>query len=421
MAASNLAAEWHFLAEHPEPKPRDDKRVFIPEFILGGLLIVDAVAVIAGINLSLVAVFLLCFTGLFRRPRNNTDKWNWLLFFFLLIMTYLWVVCLVNGVPADVWVKRLTKMGGLLLMTWMFITGRLHIKSALKGLGVALVINVVTFYLGVAPRPYGSLLSGWIGDKNRAGLYYAIAGLALLSQLRRTSTIVALTIGTGAVIWLTGSRTSIAAYGLGLVWVFVTRKASLAVRAIVAVVLVQILATVESQFAYFGEFATRTGSDLFRARIDAASILKVDAAPWYGSGLGEGQISIGANRWFFHNAYWVIQVEGGWPFLLFTVGLTVLLGFRLLTPRPISLPEAAAEGATFAVLVCAFRLGDVFFTPLWCIALVTAVLMHETDEARPPDPPPMLDALIGPTRPAVEVGSSHDILPRHLPPESAHA
>ena len=346
----------------------DDRRVLLPEFIGGALLVVEALS-FGGITYSLYAIALLCGLGLLRRPSPHTRKMAWFPVVALLGLAYIGVVSALGYMPTGIWAKRELRIGVSLVFVWMMATGRLHVMSIVKGYLLGIGINMVGFYAGIAPRPYGELLSGWFGDKNRAGLAHALIGLLALTLVRRAGWFVVVVVAVTGSLWLTGSRTSTAAFALGVCWFLLTRRAPLGIRAIAAVVLWWLFNVLQERFANIGAFADRTGSDLLRARIDMAAWAKVEAAPWHGVGLGSGRVVIADDNWYFHNAFWTMLVEGGWPFLVFAVGLTVLLGFRVFTPRPVTRMQAVAEAAAFTLLVCATRLGDVFFTATWSVVL----------------------------------------------------
>lgn len=348
--------------------PDGDRQILLPEFVGGALLVFEAVS-FGGISYSLYAIGALCGIGLFRRPHPNGRRLAWFPVVALLGLAYIGLVSVLGYLPTGTWAKRELRIGASLVFVWMMATGRLHAMSIVKGYLLGIGINLAGFYAGVAPRPYGELLSGWFGDKNRAGLAHALIGLLALSLVRRAGWfVVVVAVVTGS-LWLTGSRTSTAAFLLGVCWLLLTRRAPLGIRALAAVALWWLFSVLQDQFANVGAFAERTGSDLLRARIDLAAWAKVEAAPWHGVGLGSGKVVIGEDNWFFHNAFWTMLVEGGWPFLVFALGLTVLIGFRVVAPRPITRTQAAAEAAAFAVLVCATRLGDVFFTAAWSVVL----------------------------------------------------
>ena len=69
----------------------------------------------------------------------------------------------------------------LVLTALLFlVTGRIHYPSLVRGMAVGLLGNAVLFFAGVAPAPYGTLLSGFLLDKNQAGLAYTVIGILLL-------------------------------------------------------------------------------------------------------------------------------------------------------------------------------------------------------------------------------------------------
>ena len=78
--------------------------------------------------------------------------------------------------------------------------------------------------------------------------------------------------------------------------------------------------------------------------------------------------------WLFHNSYWSALVEGGWPWMLLVVGISV---FCLVRPfsnaSRWSRDEVYIQGAGIALLVCAQRLGEVFYTWMWAVCVGYAI------------------------------------------------
>ncbi|OAX67770.1 hypothetical protein A5N15_00855 [Rothia kristinae] len=103
-------------------------------------------------------------------------------------------------------------------------------------------------------------------------------------------------------------------------------------------------------FSQVGVFSDRVGSDALRDRIDDASWAKVQTTGFFGRGLGEAVVhlldSSGGTEekaWFFHNSYWSAFVEGGWPWLISIVAVTVLVGVRPFSSISVADPLAGAD------------------------------------------------------------------------------
>ncbi|WP_341854302.1 hypothetical protein [Brachybacterium sp. GPGPB12] len=79
--------------------------------------------------------------------------------------------------------------------------------------------------------------------------------------------------------------------------------------------------------------------------------------------------------WLFHNSYWTALVEGGWPWSLIVLGVTVVFALRPFT-RELSRQEIVAQAATVTTLICAWRLGEVLFTLQWALVIAVALYAH---------------------------------------------
>ncbi|MGO2584705.1 MAG: hypothetical protein ACTH9F_05140, partial [Brachybacterium tyrofermentans] len=79
--------------------------------------------------------------------------------------------------------------------------------------------------------------------------------------------------------------------------------------------------------------------------------------------------------WFFHNSYWSALVEGGWPWLLLILGITVVFALRPFT-RDLNRQELAVQATTVALLICAWRLGEVLFTIQWAVVIAFAIYLR---------------------------------------------
>ncbi len=280
------------------------------------------------------------------------------------------------------WQQRALRLLLVVLFLYSMVSGRLHYPSLVRGLAVGLLGNAVLFYAGLAPANYGAYLSGFLLDKNVAGLAYAVVGLLTAGLVPTRTRRVLVLLATSAAVWGTGSRTSLAALGCALIWLWLRPRLGPWGRLLLAGALAVLVRLLEVDFAQVGVFAERVGSDELRARIDAASQLKLAVTPWYGSGLGSAWVPLQGDVFFFHSSYWSALVEGGWVLLLAYVGAHVWFGIGPTRKGPPIAPWAtAAEAANVAVLVCALRLGEVFGTTAAVVALGAGLLGHVAHRA----------------------------------------
>lgn len=311
----------------------------------------------------------------FRRPRRSLAATRWFIPFWIIILTYLVFVTLYN--EGD-WFRRAFRIVIMVALVVAIVTERVELRAGLYGLGIALFVNVLLFYAGIAPDNYGGVLTGYLGDKNVAGLYYTIVPLILMALARRRRHQILCLVSGAFTVFLTGSRTSLAAYAGALLWMGLSRRLGPLPRIALLVLLALGLQYLEDKFARIGIFSDRLGSDLLRERIEHAAIEKADSAPWYGLGLGESVVNTGAQSWFFHDSYLGLYVEGGWVLLVAIVGLYIWVGLRLFSATRHTYHERIIEAASVALLICASKLGEVFLSLPGFILLAFA-LVNLTD------------------------------------------
>ncbi|MBX0301322.1 O-antigen ligase family protein [Cryobacterium sp. 1639] len=350
------------------------------EALLGGLF-VFRIALPGPLELPLsdIAALALIVIAAFRHPRRSLRPISWYVYFCVLLVAYLAVVALVNDIDP---VRRLARFAILMVLVGFIASARIDLRSVMIGAGVGLVANTALFYAGLAPDNYGGLLTGFLEDKNRAGLYFAVLPLLLIAFVRPTWAKALILIAGAAGLYLTDSRTSMAAFAGGIIWLVLSTRLGGGLRAVLALAIYLAFSWVEDNLAEIGHYAERAGSDALRSRIDSAALIKVSQAPWYGLGVGEGEVTVAGGRWFFHNSYLVLLVEGGWVMLLAVVALFVVVGFRVGARSPRTFDDVAIEAATVAVLLCATRLGEVFFT-LPAFLLLGIALAARVREAPP--------------------------------------
>ncbi|MBK5237604.1 MAG: O-antigen ligase family protein [Actinomycetales bacterium] len=341
--------------------------LFVVRIPLPGLL--------ATFPLGDLAAVLLVVIALLRPTKESRPIPAWYVVFFALLMLFLIMSSTANEVD---WAKRCIKIVTLAALAALIASGRVDLISGLRGLSLALLINIPLFFLGLTPDFYGGALTGYIGDKNIAGFYYTVVPILLLAFTDRAWqrwAIISLSFGA---VTLTGSRSSIAAYGFALLWLLFSRRLNTLGKIVLGAILFFVYQFINDNFAQIGEFTSRVGSDLLRLRIDEASQAKVDMAPWYGLGLGQSQVQLQGSTWFFHNSYLALIVEGGLVVAIAIVGLYAVVGLQLFQPKIQSFHARVIEAATVAVFLCALRLGEVFFTlPGFLVIGMGLLLMAE--------------------------------------------
>lgn len=328
--------------------------------------------------LAQLAVIGLCVIGSVRRPTRDIGQFGVLFLIAFFFLTYLAVISDYNDVPSADWTRRLIRLTANVMLLFFVASGRLSMKSILVGVGAALLVNLPAFATGVTANHYGGALTGWLGDKNQAGLWYAVIGLLVLSQVKGAGWRFLVFVVFAGALWWTGSRTSLAAYGLGLIWFYLGGRLPMWLRWVTMFGFIQLVGFIEDNFAQAGVFADRAGSDALRARIDAATQFKIDHASFLGEGLGQAYVFMQNDVWYFHNSYWTLRVEGGWIYLGAIVLLTVGLGLRLF--NPIRNPQVTlVEASTLGLLMCATRLGEVFLTTVWALVMALALQLRVTE------------------------------------------
>ncbi|MGD7733218.1 zinc ABC transporter permease [Propionibacteriaceae bacterium G57] len=358
--------------------------VVVIDFLIGFALLWDryelpVIGQPAGVPIMALAVGV----GAARRPLHRVRRLGWVLGAFAFMLVWAIVVSHLNGLD---WLQRSTKMVVLLAFALTIAVGRLHLRSLLQGLTIAMVLNIPLFYAGLTPNNYPPFLTGFFGDKNIAGMMYAVIGVLGLLLHRHWPAKIAHVLVFGAALTLTGSRTSMAAFAVGLLWLWVRNAAPLVIRAGVAVGVVALLTTIEEQFARIWFFRDRDGTDWFREQIDIATAAKLELSPWFGNGLNTAFVQMGQRFMYFHDSYASLRVEGGWVMVVVVLGLFVLVGMHALNPRRATAEQVVTEAAIAVVLVCAWKLGEVFFTTPAFLVLGVAMLVHQTTRIPVNDP-----------------------------------
>lgn len=368
----------------------------IPELVLFAGLIFEGT--LFGLPLPFNQVMLMGIIALAvtRRPQVDLGKLQLVVPILAIALFYVTMISLFADPTefASDWTRRLIRLSLTAVLILTLATGRIDFRSGFAGLGIGMVFNAIAFYAGFAPDYYGGFLSGFFEDKNVAGMAYAVFGVLVLAVVDKRWLRVLLVIVFAGLVWETGSRTSISAFGAGVLWLLVSPYLPVIGRWILGAVVFLGVDLLAEDFSQIGIFSDRDGSDLLRSRIDAASELKVADAGFFGSGLGEAYIVFPddpSKVWFFHNSYWSALVEGGWPWLVLILLITVAFALRPLS-RDLTAQQLAAQAATITLLICAWRLGEVLFTVQWAVVIAFAIYLRAlnaqktAEEAHPAQP-----------------------------------
>lgn len=316
-----------------------------------------------------------------RRPQVDLGKLQLIVPVLVVALFYISMISMFSD-PSEFafdWKRRLVRLVLTAVLVLVIASGRVDFRSAVVGLGVGMVLNAVAFYAGAAPDGYGGVLSGFFIDKNVAGLAYAVLGLLLLSVAEKRWVRVLVVVGFAGLVWQTGSRTSMSAFASGVAWILLAPRLPVVGRWVLGSAIYLGVDVLAEDFSQVGRFSNREGSDLLRSRIDAASELKVADTGFFGAGLGEAYVQFEdeAGIWLFHNSYWSALVEGGWPWLITLVGITIVFGMRPFK-AVLGTREAAIQGAVVGLLICSWRLGEVFFTLQWGLVIGAALWIWAT-------------------------------------------
>lgn len=323
------------------------------------------------------SAILLLLLASFREPRRDLSQYGVLALGALALVGYLVAVTVHNDLDPT---RRATRITLLILLIYAIASERIDIKGILYGMTAGALINVPLFYAGLAPDTYGGYLTGFLGDKNVSGLFYALLPVLLVATMRRMGPKL-LVLGAGfALTFLTGSRTSMAALLCAVVWILVSPYLGWALRLALGVVLGWFVSWAEVNLADLGIFGDRTGTDWFREQIQEASAEKVADTSFFGQGLSTAFVELDNVSMFFHNSYLGLLVEGGWPFLIVVVGAYLWLCLRPFARTHRSPSRVAVEAATLIILVASLQLGEVFITIFGAIVLGCGLLLSAQED-----------------------------------------
>lgn len=344
-----------------------------------GLIFIGVPTPIVTMPVGTVVVMLFVLYKL-TKPATLETRYN-SLFFSIILFAVGWALfesLAFNGISVDEAIRRAIRMAVVLLLALQIAQKRVDIRSLIFGVASGLIFNLIGFYAGIAPDNYGGTLTGWLNDKNQSGLYYAIFGFLFVAMVRKTSHRIAALVVTSGMLWLTGSRTSLAAYAFAVLWLYFSHRLNLFGKAVLAWLFYLAVNYLEDNFARAGAFADRLGSDLLRERIDETMYRMIDVVPWYGGGLGTAQVPLQNRYFYFHNSYMTLVQEAGWLYMIVIVALMISAAFIWKQPRAQRI--VIAEAAMVIIIITSQRLGEVILTVPWAIVVGLALLYLNPDK-----------------------------------------
>lgn len=352
----------------------------IPELVLFAGLIFEGSLFGLPLPFNQVVMALIIVLGMARSPRVALGRLQLIVPVLAIGLFYIAMISMFaepSELAAD-WTRRLIRLALTGVFILVVAAGRIDLRSALAGTAIGLYANAIAFYAGVAPDEYGGVLSGFLMDKNVAGMAYALFGILILVVVERPSVKAAIVLSMGALIWLTGSRTSISAFIAAVLWILLAPRIGKVGRWVMGVLIVVVVDLLAEDYSRIGIFSDRLGSDLLRSRINAATQIKVSESGFFGQGLGEAYIVFEddpAKIWYFHNSFSTALVEGGWPWLLLLLGITIVVALRPFG-HDLDKREVIVQAAAVAMLICAWKLGEVLFTLQWGLLIGIALLVR---------------------------------------------
>lgn len=271
--------------------------------------------------------------------------------------------------------RRTVNILTLFLVAGVIASGRVHVRSLTRGIGIGLVAGLIISVALLPRSSYVGRLTGVLGDPNAAGYVLATLGFAAAQSLTTRRTRLSLWAVVAVGIALTVSRTSMFALAVATLWVWLAPR----IRRLGSLVLLGGTTALYLWLNGLAEarnwFTARDGSDTLREELAAVERRMVDQAGWWGDGLGTAVTEIRGTTLFFHNSYRAVQVEGG----LIALGLLLLLlgalfwMFHQLPPqdRPVW-----AEGAIIAALICSLNIGFSLTSPPLAVAIGLYLAYH---------------------------------------------
>lgn len=363
------------LAREAAARTREQvSQIRLPEFLMFASLIYGQPVPWVGLPSNQLMVFVIVGYALTRKPVFELGNWSRLFVILGLLLAYVAMVSAFadpSEYAAD-WMRRWLRLIATTGLIYVIAVGQIHLRSAILGYSTALFINALLFFAGLAPDTYGGYLTGYLGDKNYAGLVHALFALLIMTALEKRWQQITVLIVSSFLLWETGSRTSLAALLFAYLWILLAPRLVPAAKVALLGVFWWAIDFITEDFADASVFGDRVGTDALRARIDEMAWAKVQQTGFFGQGLGEAYVYDPTleRTWFFHNSYWSVFVEGGWIWATCIVGITLFATVRPLSKSTSwSIYQLISQGIGIALLVCALRLGEVFFTLPWGICM----------------------------------------------------
>lgn len=344
------------------------------EFVLGALMVTAGVNVpILVFPLNIAIAILLIVIRINKRAEYYVPKSGVFLAIFVLALSFVVVSSLTVGLStsSDA-LRRAFRISIVIIIALLIADRRIHIQSLMLGLSFGMVINAIAFYAGIAPDHYGGYLTGWMNDKNVAGMYHGVVPLILFGLFTKKWQRYTILLFALPLLFLTGSRTSMGAFIIGVLWILFAQKANLFFKVILGIFFGWLFEWMQTNFADSSVFGDRTGTDWFRQQIDTEAWAKTESAPWHGLGFGQATVILpNGEEMYFHNSFWTLLVEGGWPWTIAILGITFYAGFvwKQAGQLNISARNLTAEAAIVFLAVCSWRLGEVMLTIPWAFAV----------------------------------------------------
>lgn len=353
----------------------DTGKIKIIDFFFGFLMVFFSITIV-GQPLATFAALFFVFLKIFTGSKYLVPKNIFLINLFVLGLAWLLFTSLMLAdSTVSQAIQRTGRIFAMVLLAAFIAERRIDLKSLLFGLWSGMVFNAIGWITGVAPDRYVGYLSGWMNDKNVAGMYYAIIPLLLFGILKNKKHKFLLLLLALPFLWLTGSRTSIGAFVIGIAWYFLANRLNFFFKIILGGGVIWVFEWAQEKFASNSIFGDRTGTDQLRSLIDSASWEKVQSTPWYGLGIGEAYARLDERRaYLFHNSFWTLLVEGGiiWLSLVLVATIVTIFVFRQ-KQQATDKRCLSAEAAMVALFICSWRLGEVMLTLPWALALGLAL------------------------------------------------
>lgn len=354
----------------------------IIDYLFGISMIFIGISV-AGLPFGTVTAGLLVVIALSRSARVANPMVGVFGTLMMLTIFYAAVMSYTFGIsePGQI-VRRVVRIAIVIFLVMVIADKRVDFKSMTLGMATGLIANVPVFYAGLNSNNYGGHLTGWINDKNQSGLWYATVGLTVVVAFeKRLHRFIAIPLFL-VMIYLTGSRTSTAAFIFGVLWLAIAPKLNIISKIGLAAFIVWAVDWLTENLAQNEAFGDRTGTDALRERIDEASYEKVQLEPWTGLGYGQATVEVQDLTFFFHNSFWTLMVEAGWFYMLAVVFMSIWAVLLLKQPqeklaidrsdamqKKLSSRKVMAEATMVLLFICSWRLGEVFLTVPWAMAV----------------------------------------------------